>query len=243
MLCRGSHKEMKLALILPSKYQHILDDCYKTLLPSIRDKDAHIFMVSMTANSPKHPQITDIRSTEYAPNKYFNEIVGTLSCDYVGIINDDIVFNRDWLDDILKNLEIYDCVSPGYVQSPNADRFIQEVERTKNEVGINNRFFGSCYIFKVSVFGKIGYFDENVVGGYDIDWWWRMKKAGLSCVTLKKVSILHYGALTNGSDDEAVDYRFRNKQFKGEFVKKFGGEDWGEMVRAMRGVRKEYVFE
>lgn len=239
---------MKLALILTSKHQKVLDDCYKTLLPSIEGKDIRIFMISMFASSPPHPQVTDIRSIEYIPNHYFNRVIkeiGNGGSEYVGIINDDIVFEKDWLDNVLENLKIYDCVSPGYVQSSNPETFIRMVEQTKNETGVRDRFFGSCYVFRSSVFEKIGKFDENVVGGYDIDWWWRMKMAGLSCVTLKKVLIMHYNGLTNRKidDGEPELARLRSKVFKGEFVKKFGVEEYKKMVIAMRGVRKEYVFE
>lgn len=64
---------------------------------------------------------------------------------------------------------------------------------------------GSCMLFKRRVFEDIGFFDSATFLYFEEDIIWaKLKKAGLRCVLLPKVSCIHLGAATIGSKPSKI---------------------------------------
>ena len=223
-------------LLLNSYNQDILHECYKSLLPSLSKHNVKLF--SITPFKDHTPNTTNILRTEYHPNKYLNKIIKEYGKpDIIGILNDDIFYSDFWLDDCVEWLEEYDCVSPGFVQSGNFSKFAALMDYAIIPV-----FFGSCYLFNANVIDAIGEPDENIVDWYDIDWFWRMKKAGMKIGTSKSITIHHFGTVSGKKTHPNV-FGKKKRDFKSGFIQKYGLEDFRNLLPEMRQIRKYFIYE
>ena len=223
-------------LLLNSYNQDTLKECYKSLIPSLVGHNVKLF--SITPFKDHTPNTVNVLRTEYHPNKYLNKILEENERpDCIGMLNDDIFYSAYWLTDCLKWLKDYDCVSPGFVQSGNFSRFAALMDY--NIVPV---FFGSCYLFRTDVIDKIGKPDEEIVDWYDMDWYWRMRKAGLKIGTSKSITIHHFGTVS-GKKTHANVFGKKKRDFKSGFINKFGLEDFKAVLPEMRQIRKYFIYE
>jgi len=93
---------------------------------------------------------------------------------------------------VVEKLEIYPCVSPGYVETDDPIVFQKASNGTKDEKGVIPLLYGPTHTFRTDLFRKIGLFDERFDWSVDdLDWAWRIKLNGMESATSRKITIGH----------------------------------------------------
>ena len=90
-----------------------------------------------------------------------------------------------------------------------------------------------CVMFDATVFGKIGLMDERYfVYWDDVDFMWRMKRAGLRLILDPTIRLLHKVSISTGGrlSDFSIKYNFRNQIF---YTRKFHGFLWSVYTAIM----------
>ncbi|MHB8116427.1 MAG: glycosyltransferase family 2 protein [Acidithiobacillus ferrivorans] len=120
-------------------------------------------------------------------------------CDIVLVVNDDIVFDNGGFDDFIE----FSFKSTGDIC------FAHGRESTLSGVVLESEIIRSqgfaCFSIKKSAIERIGYFDENFFPAYfeDTDYWFRMKKDGVSEDILQYPILSHArGSSTKKSGDD-----------------------------------------
>jgi GT2 family glycosyltransferase len=227
-------------LVILSGFQDILDKCIPSLLPTIEGKPIKVYLVTEGLKFPDHPQLIRVDRTEFNPPKYF-EIVKNMvppeERQYFGVVNDDILFHPLWADQVLKLLETYDCVSPGYVEYPDwgfAQELLGEVTPTSGYEAFQGQFM-ACYIFRWEVFEKVGMYDETLEDFWDIDWYWRVLCAGYKWMTGKKITIAHIGHVARTRDGSVRSPRMRANRIKFyDRLQARGGPGWCSLKKSFK---------
>lgn len=219
-----------LNLIVLSKHQWILDGFSNTLL---RDPRLSVYVVHENLEVPY--DFNNIYRTEYHPNKYFNMLCKEFNDDdYVGIVNDDIVFSENWLDDVLEKLGSYKVVSPGFIEANDYFYFRKRLEQTKDLEGINEGIFDAFYCFPVSLWKELGPFDEEIVDWYDIDWHLKVLKADYKPVISKKITIMHLKRATYSLEEPS------RSQIRSQILSKWG--KWGLNTTKSNSVNVREIY-
>lgn len=222
----------KISIVVQSKYQDILNDFSKTYLETTKGfPNLKTYIIHKDLIIPE--RFISHQSLNYNAIG-FNEVITKVQkddSDLIGFLNDDLVFSDGWLEDVLDKLNKYNCVSPGYIEKEDVGLLPIAVEKTKNEEGVVEGLFGSCFFFPVRIFKKIGLFDENLSGCEDMDWMIRMKLNNLKVVTSRKITILHYGALTTKQRDDGRKTYLNQLKNKDLFIKKHGYENYHYLVK------------
>jgi hypothetical protein len=180
-----------LNLIVHAKHQHLLSQFFASILPTI-DENVTIYAVTKGLKLPETKRVIRLDMEEFVPGKYFNIIADKLNKDdYMGIINDDILFHQGWLEDVLKHLKNYPIVSPGFIETMNYDYFLERVEKTKDLTGVEPGMHDAFFCFPVWLVDKIGGFNEDAIWWYDMSFFLSANNAGYGFVTSQKVTIQH----------------------------------------------------
>ena len=171
----------KIVIVVQSKFPKVLEE-FKTQFEA-------------TTEDFKNLKLLGIIGEEYGAkeiNRILRPITAQKEVEIFGVYNDDLWFGERWLEDILEKLEIYPCVSPGYVETDKWEVFKKAVDGTKDEIGVVPFLYGPAHTFRTSLFRQIGLFDERFDWSVDdLDWAWRIKLNGMESATSKKITIGH----------------------------------------------------
>lgn len=137
--------------------------------------------------------------------KAWNQGVRGSHGEVVGILNNDLVVTKGWLEGLLAFMEKgnHGIVSPALREGPlnyDLDSYAVEFVRSCREA-VRKELHGACFLVRREVFERIGLFDEAFVYGQceDIDFFWRAKAAGFSVATTGSVLIHHFGSATQNA--------------------------------------------
>ncbi len=234
-------------IIVRTKYQEILNSFLKSFLETTKDFNTKLYVVYRESDHIVIPKIENVipvpsmvlGEAAYIPilMKIFGEVKITtreLDYGYFGILNDDLLFSKDWLIDVDKALKLYESVTPGYINTTDRDKFYRAVEKSKDEIGIVPLGMGGCIFGRINIFPRIGMLDPQFDWACgDFDFYWRLRLNGMKSVTLKKITIAHgHGASRtkdlqrwNKESDEGkqkfynkhgyVSYRILRAEYKG----------------------------
>ncbi len=134
--------------------------------------------------------------------KAWNQGVCAGNGELLGILNNDILVTRDWLDNLVQFMKRtgHGIVSPSaregrldYDLESYAAEFVKQcASATRSQT------YGGCMLIRRHVFDRIGLFDEDYAYGTceDIDFLWRAKEAGFSVGMTGSVLIHHFGMVT-----------------------------------------------
>lgn len=152
-----------------------------------------------------------------------------VGCDYILIINDDIIIKRNAIDRLVAFAEAH----PEFViwsMGGTPDMFNIENCEEDEEWSEHPNF--SAFMVKKDFFTHVGRFDENIIPAYyeDNDMHGRLALANKKAVIYGGARFYHFGSRTVNSDEE---YRTEMPKFfrsNGEyFVRKFGRAPAGEV--------------
>jgi GT2 family glycosyltransferase len=123
------------------------------------------------------------------------------NCDYILVINTDIVFKSNAIDRLVafanKHPEAAMWTASEYVD-------LAAIEQAPEDEGYNEHPHFSCFMVKPDFFSHAGKFDENFVPGYveDSDMHYRLTLAGQKCYTYGGSRFFHFGSRVIKSDRE-----------------------------------------
>ncbi len=211
----------------------------KSLLPTIEGKNVQVYIIHKDLEIPKHPNVVSYPHESWG-GKVYNELLPTLQKEnfsIYGLLNDDLLFHETWYEDVLEGMKKFYVVSPGYAESEVIGRLKEAYELSKHEEGYIESMLGSIFFMPMRIFKKIGLFDESAYGWEDIDWMWRMHLNGLKVVTLKRVTVQHFGALTRKKQGEQLARQEYLAELRGkdEFMKKHGYDGYRNMKNLYAG--------
>lgn len=148
-------------------------------------------------------------SLSEAWNFGINESLKDEQCEYLLIVNNDIIFHKDTIDTLIEAIDI-----TGYamVTGDNVAPHYRDIETFKNLTPPTDREFDykpitnwreegpdfSCFMIKRDFVEKYGYFDENFYPAYheDCDMHVRMLKSGGHAKRISRAPYYHYGSMT-----------------------------------------------
>jgi GT2 family glycosyltransferase len=134
--------------------------------------------------------------------KAWNQGVRASHGDVIGILNNDIVVTKGWIEGLLKFMEKADhgIVSPAAREeylNYDLDAYATEFTGLCKDA-TRAELYGACLVIKRDVFDRVGLFDDTFVYGgcEDIDFIWRAQRAGFSIGMTGSVLIHHFGMVT-----------------------------------------------
>ncbi len=170
--------------------------------------------------------------------KAWNQGVRASHGEVVGILNNDIVVTKGWLEGLVKFMgqKGHGIVSPaareGYLNY-DLDVYAREfIQSCKNAT--RSELYGACMVINRDVFDRIGLFDEAFIYGgcEDIDFFWRAKAAEFSAGLTGSVLIHHFSMVTQDAIKRS-ETEFYPIQNLAHFKKK-----WNRTVRGNWAARR-----
>lgn len=170
--------------------------------------------------------------------KAWNQGVRASHGDVVGILNNDIVVTKGWIEGLVKFMEQegHGIVSPaareGYL---NYDLDAYAIEFTQScKDATRSELYGACMVINRDVFDRVGLFDEAFAYGgcEDIDFFWRAQAAGFSAGLTGSVLIHHFSMVTQ----DAIK-RSETKVYPAENLAHFK-KKWNRTVRGNWAARR-----
>lgn len=227
-------------LIVMSKHQDILNQFFESIMPTI-DDGVNINVLSDELYVPVDERISSFHMKEFRPGKYFNHIYDLVKADadYIGIVNDDILFSDRWLSDIREKFSSsnIDMVSPGFAETEDKETFKTQMEKTKDEVGVYKGYFDAFYLFRADLVEELDGFSEDVIQWYDIDWYLKVIQNNYISRISKKVTVMHLKAST-------IEYDKVDKlQVRRELLNKFGSKGLRDVRLAHTEARRRFIRE
>ena len=150
--------------------------------------------------------------------KAWNQGVRASHGDIIGILNNDIVVTKGWIEGLMKFMEktSHGIVSPaareGYLKYDLDAYAIEFTQSCKDAT--RAELYGACLVIKRDVFDRVGLFDEAFAYGgcEDIDFFWRAQAAGFSVGMTGSVLIHHFSMVTQDAikQSETKAYPDRN---------------------------------
>ena len=163
--------------------------------------------------------------------KYSNYFVNKSKADYFIGLGSDTIVTEGWLDKIREAIEkesnwgfmsvMTDCGHPSQQKEVLNYYQVDEMERLS----------GFCSIYPVEIYKKLGGLDENFqFWCSDMDYCWRVKKAGLRVLLLRNVFIKHLGSQSIRKEERETgrDYNKMHLEDQEYFKNKWGLKGfWG----------------
>jgi hypothetical protein len=219
-------------IVVTTSHQDIFDRFLETFIPTTLDYNVRLYVFHLgDIDVPDVDGIVSVPSP-YLGNKAYLPLLQRLMevqgkniwnnpRVYWGVFNDDLIFSNGWLEDVVKNLEKYDCVTPGFINNVDMETFKKAVEVTKNDDGFVPYLMGACALMRLGIFLRIGMLDPQFDWSMDdTDLLWRIKLNGLTSVSLRKITIMHAHGASRTQD---LKRWFKvAKEAKGLFCNKFG---------------------
>lgn len=169
----------------------------------------------------------------YGFAKAVNQGLRVASCDYIAVVNSDIIFYSDWLKNLLKILAKpkMGMVGPMTNRTVGLQRIklAKKIENNskaldifsnamrmkfKDEYFSIHRLIGFCFVFKREIMDKIGLLDERFgIGCFeDIDYCLRVRQAGYTLAAVKNVFVYHYHHASFGGHDNFLKFAIKNRE-------------------------------
>lgn len=247
---------LRVSLVIPAYNQvgHTIE-CLKSIRRQPDQPDEIIVIDNAsTDGTADYLRQADVRvitnTTNLGCAKAWNQGIRASQGEAIGILNNDILVTRGWLEHLLAFMSKtgHGIVSPSAREGPlsyDLDQYAAEftcrcAQVTRSEV------YGACMFIRRAVFDRVGLFDEGFTyGGYeDIDFIWRVKQAGFSIGMTGAVLIHHFGMMTQDAikRTETRAYPERNMaHFQNKWKRTVRGS-WAERrwVNFRSAVRERY---
>lgn len=187
--------------------------------------------------------------------EYFKRNKNKKIYDFVGLLNNDILFTPNWLENTLHGFSFDDrlgMISPRSNEHCRLtvknylDRYNKYLKRFKGNLKYNITPFFSCVLIKNEVVEKVGLLDEafNPAFWEDNDYSFRVLYAGYSCAYINGAFIFHNHSTTSKSTKSEIAER--NKQY---FFRKHPLGKWvwehkkSSILKDFARVIKEHIYK
>ncbi|RZJ66078.1 MAG: glycosyltransferase [Flavobacterium sp.] len=193
-------------------------ECIDTLLAS--EPGAEIIVVESNKKigetNFRYPEsvIFTMPDDDFNFHKFLNVGIKKSKGEYVALLNNDLIFDKDWFAEILKVAQKRPDIKSF---SPAADRY--KTYDTDFEVGykVRTHVNGWCLVAKREVFSKIGMLDETFDFNYaDNDYAMTLKKHNIPHAVAYRSKVTH---LENERDGKGEWYERKRKEAERELSK------------------------
>lgn len=238
---------MKITVVIPvfNLYLEFTKNCIKSILnQNVPDEyNVNILVINNCSTDNTSNEVKELISynlpiqiidnpENYGCAKSWNQGVEDAfknGTDYVFIINNDVLFHKECIVNLVKRLEVNDeaiLVSAAHVHT------VEEIshELTPTVVESGSPSF-SAFMIGHQCWELIGKFDEEFKPAYfeDNDYHYRIKLAGKKAISTNAAKYHHFGSKTQNQIAEGI---CRSQQFENNrsyFTKKWGGEPGKEI--------------
>jgi hypothetical protein len=171
------------------------------------------------------------------------EIAITSGCQYILVINDDVLFSPWTLAGMIKVFLFSDIPNLGMVTGMNIRGSTQPYDILSIDIPphephnwAENPDF-ACFMLTPEVFARVGKFDENFNPAYfeDNDYHYRMKLYGLKAISSSWAPYYHYGSVTQNKNvdiGQPVVNSFQFENNRAYYIGKWGGEPGRETFQS-----------
>lgn len=204
------NKRPLVSVVIPTwNNEKVFSDCLRSLL-SFTDSNIEVHVV--VNGEPYDIQVNgDIKVNFYNVGKNLGWMGGINYCkdkvngDFVLLLNDDtqvLDYDNDWLNRMLECFELYryNQTNPGaVVPISNAIMGLQNINESINmssRVHTLPAISGCCALLPKRVLDEVGWLDETLRGGDDVDLSIRLMDAKYSMLCRRDVFIIHRYAVT-----------------------------------------------
>ncbi len=241
-----------LSIIIPVYNQH---DMTQECINAVREctqGDYEFVIIDNGSEPPFKPPFTGFNETTLIRNLSnlgfpvaINQGIRAAAGDVIILLNNDVIVTPGWAKKLTAWLDKFSIVGSltnycaGIQQvaistyedrdglNKEAEAFAQEYEGQAVEV---NWIIGFCMVFKKSLFGEIGPFDESLwpCSGEEIDFCFRARAAGYKIGIAHDVYVHHLGSQTFEMMHNAkqLDYGEICKMTENHIAKKWGKDFW-----------------
>lgn len=240
---------MKITVVIPvfNLYLEFTKNCIKSILnQNVPDEyNVNILVINNCSTDNTSNEVKELISynlpiqiidnpENYGCAKSWNQgskVAFDEGSDYVFIINNDVLFQRSCIANLVKRLELNDdviLVSAKHVNTPEEVNHELVLPFTEVESPSFSAFMIGC-----NCWGLIGNFDEEFKPAYfeDNDYHYRIKLAGKKAITTSTAIYHHFGSRTQNQLPGGV---CRSQQFENNrayFAKKWGGVPGKEIYK------------
>ncbi|MBU2529979.1 MAG: glycosyltransferase family 2 protein [Elusimicrobia bacterium] len=233
-------KKMKTSIIIPvyNGLPHL-----KKCVKSIYENSGSSFELIFVDNGSDKKTVEYLKSQKdaikvfnkknYGFAKAVNQGLRLASCEYIAVVNSDIIFYPAWLKNMLKILSKPNIGMVGPMTNRTVGlqriKLAKKIENNskaleifsnamrmkfKDEYFLIHRLIGFCFVFKREIFEKIGLLDERFgIGCFeDIDYCLRIRQAGYKLAALKNVFVYHHNHGSFGGHDNFLKFAIKNRE-------------------------------
>lgn len=202
-----------------------------------------------------HPEIRVVELTKnYGFAGGYNKGISGINSDYIAFMNSDVLVTENWLDPIIelmdhdknigavqplvlslenKNEFEYAGAAGGYMDVLGypfcRGRIFDQLEENKGQYNENKDVFwasGAALVTRTKLFRNIGGFDTSYFAHHEeIDYCWRIKKAGYRIVSCGESKVYHLGGGTLAYDNPKKTYL----NFKNNLLTILKNEEWSTL--------------
>jgi len=176
-------------IILTCNRQEVENECIRRIL----DNTFHPYKLVVYDNRPDSPAWHGTHIS-----KVWNKLIKQSTCDYICLMNSDILVGVNWLEpmlDVFKRYENVGVVVP--LLGESAPNYIQQKAKQDLPYEVNEQVSGSCFLFKKELIDKIGDFNNRFYFyGQETEWFQRVIKAGYKVYLQPVVTMEHLKRIT-----------------------------------------------
>lgn len=250
-------------IVLTYNSSHVIKDClsnlnfekYKVVVVDNNSSDNTLEVVQH--NFSKAEIIANKKNIGFGRGN--NLALNKVTTTFALVLNPDAIIEEKDIDIILERMKLDQKVAiAGPLALENYPISQDEIKQKKEEIkrdlvsikdsyykktecGIDTKFIvGACAFFRVSIFQKIGFFDENIFMFYEDDEIaLRVRNNGYYCLTVPEAVMVHKGGLS--SKKSARTIFLRNFHFQG-WSKFYWKEIRQSKLRAVRSASKRIIL-
>ena len=157
--------------------------------------------------------------------KAVNEGLKVVNAEYICLINNDIVFTRGWLSEMIhvmsdKRIGALNPASNNWGEWPkdsNIEQYGATLSARKGQWQESSYCIGFCMLIRKEIIERIGFLDESYGMGYfeETDFCRRLQKLGYFCAIAKGAYVYHIGAQTfKNLNDHCIQFENNQKLFE-----------------------------
>ena len=162
-----------------------------------------------------------LETREFIHPKDINKVLGFLNTKYFVTMDDDIITEKNWLEELIKvaesdnrigavqaNLKTPDNVI--HIWKGEANPYLTEPSKVE-DIGYACT---ALTLFKTSVIREVGKFDENFLKwSFDTDYSWRIKEKGYKVVVAPNAKAIHLASQTVSKDVKKQYYDIHDRVY------------------------------
>ena len=181
----------------------VVDDASPIQLP-----DPSMYKAEKYTRNPENEGVT----------KSWNKGIRISQGEYICLMNNDVMVFDHWLEDLQESLKYKDLIAATPMYGEPFARAVESAKRREKYQGMIGESFSefedfSCVLAKRDLFNELGLFDERYLNYVqDVDFKRRMKEAGKTYASTKKVATFHIIGATSGEIKETAEIMNEDKK-------------------------------